>query len=90
MKNSKLLKHAAAIGIFAVLFYILCLIWRKFIPTDPELARLHLMFLKLSLPGFRGYDTASLIWGGLLSFVYGFIASLVFHALHRNCCGAKE
>lgn len=89
MKNNMLMKHAATVGMFAIVLYILCLLW-SFVLTEPAVAMFHQLALKTAFPGFRGFDVASLIWGGLLSFVYGFIASVIFHSLHRNCCGIKS
>ncbi|MBI4281014.1 hypothetical protein HY628_02345 [Candidatus Uhrbacteria bacterium] len=87
MTNSYV-RHAAKVGFFLILFYAVCLLW-KFMITDPEVARFHLLSLKLSLPGFSGFTTGSIVWGGVLSFVYGFFASLVFHGVHGKCCLPK-
>jgi hypothetical protein len=45
--------------------------------------------LKTAFPGFQGMDAASMLWGGVLSFVYGSVASVAFHGLHKGCCGLK-
>ena len=55
--------------------------------SDPEVLRFHLLSLKTAFPGFQGYDAVSILWGGIMSFAYGFIFSAVFHALHKGCCG---
>ncbi|MFA4954426.1 MAG: hypothetical protein WC641_03890 [Patescibacteria group bacterium] len=90
MKNGHLFKHAALVGVFAVLLYAACLLWR-FTMTDPAVIQFHLLALKTALPGFNGFDAASLILGGIMSFVYGFVISVVFHALHGNWdCGMKK
>lgn len=89
MNSSMLIRHAVMIGVFAVILFVLCLFWR-FTITDPLVAQMHLLNLKLVFPGFQGYDALSIIWGGVMSFVYGLIFSLVFHALHGTCCVAKK
>ncbi len=81
-------RHAAAVGLFVVGLYVLCLVWRVLL-TDPEVVRFHLLALKTTFPGFQGMDAASMLWGGVLSFVYGAVASVAFHGLHRGCCGLK-
>ena len=67
-----LLKHAAFIGVFAIFLYAACLLWR-FTMTDPDVIQFHLLALKTAFPGFKGFDVASVILGGIMSFVYGFI-----------------
>lgn len=90
MKIESLVKHAAFIGVFAIFLYAACLLWR-FTMTDPAVLQFHLLALKTALPGFNGYDTGSVVLGGAISFVYGFVISIVFHALHGNCpCGMKK
>ena len=78
-------KHALKIGVFAVALYLLCLLW-KFTMTDPAVMNLHLLSLKSLFPGFSGYDAFSLLWGAILAFVYAYLASTAFHALHSDCC----
>ncbi len=82
------MKHASKVGILLVILYIICLAY-KFIISDPSVAQLHLLLLELSLPGFTGFTIGSIIWGGVLAFIYGFAGSRVFHVLHRNCCEPK-
>lgn len=90
MKADSLLKHAAMIGLFAVVLYAACLLWR-FTMTDPAVMQFHLLALKSAFPGFSGYDAGSVVWGGVMSFIYGFIISFVFHSLHGACaCGVKK
>lgn len=89
MTKNALIRHAASVGLFIIVLYVLCLLWRLTI-TDPEVMKFHLLGLKTAFPGFQGFDVASMIWGGVLSFVYGFLASVAFHSLHRNCCGMKS
>ena len=90
MKNEYLLKHAAFIGVLALFLYAACLLWR-FTMSDPAVMQFHLLALKSAFPGFSGFDTGSVILGGVMSFVYGFIISIVFHSLHRNCtCEMKK
>ncbi len=88
-KHSNLMKHAVGIGAFVVVLYALCLFWRVTM-TDPEVIRFHLLALKTAFPGFQGLDLASIIWGGIISFVYGFVASVIFHKIHSGCCGIKD
>lgn len=80
--------HAAAVGLFFIGLYVVCLLWSNLL-TDPEAVRFHATSLKVLFPGFKGMDAMSMLWGGILSFVYGFIGSVAFHGLHRNCCGIK-
>lgn len=88
MKNSVMPQHAAKVGVLVVIGYAACLLWKGLI-TDPSVAELHLKLLKLSLPGFQGFDAMSIAWGAILAFAYGFIFSYIFHSLHRGCCVEK-
>mgnify|MGYP001564603712 CR=1 FL=1 len=87
--NASLTKHAVTVGLFVVVLYVLCLLWRVTM-TDPEVIRFHLLSLKTALPGFQGFDALSIVWGGVISFVYGFLGSVIFHKLHSGCCGMKD
>ncbi len=89
MKNNALFSHAAGIGVFAVFLYVLCLLWR-YTMTDPSVIQFHLLALKTAFPGFSGLTAGSIVWGGVLSFVYGFVISVVFHALHMKCGCLKK
>lgn len=90
MKPEHLIKHALGIGCFAVILYIACLLWR-FTMTDPAVMQFHLLSLKTLFPGFTGFDLQSQVWGGALSFIYGFLISITFHSLHKNCgCDMKK
>lgn len=84
MKNQALFKHAATIGVFGLILYVLCLLWR-YTMTDPEVIKYHLLGLKTAFPGFQGMDSRSALIGGVWTFVYFFVGSVVFHTLHRNC-----
>lgn len=84
-----MLRHAATVGFFAVLLYAACLAWRYTI-VDVDVMNLHLLSLKMMFPGFQGYDVLSIVWGALLSFVYGVAASALFHTIHADCCGMKK
>lgn len=86
--KNKMWQHAALIGLFVVGLYALCLLWRLLL-TDPAVAEWHLLALKSAFPGFQGMDVGSMLWGAVLSFVYGFLASLAFHSLHKKCCEVK-
>ena len=86
--STLLTKHARQVGAFAVLLYGFCLLWKLLI-TDPAVANLHLLLLKLSLPGFSGFTVGSIVWGGALAFIYGTLAATVFHKLHKACCVPK-
>ncbi len=88
MTKSQGMRHAAAVGIFFVGLYVLCLLWPNLL-TDTEAVRFHLTSLKVAFPGFKGMDPASMLLGAVLSFGYGFVGSMAFHGLHRNCCGIK-
>lgn len=88
MKYPKQMRHAALVGGVVLVFYVLCLAYRLLL-TDPQLIGLHELSLRLWLPGFQGMDLASMLWGGLLSFAYGFVAAWVFHGIHKDCCGIK-
>lgn len=77
------------VGAFGVLLYAACLLWR-IVLTDPAVIQFHQLSLKTAFPGFQGMDALSMLWGAVMSFVYFFIASVVFHSLHRNCsCDMK-
>ncbi len=89
MINSKLATHAATVGLMTILLFIACMFWKMTI-TDPVVEQFHMLGLKLVFPGFRGFDVASILWGMLLSFVYGFVVSFVFHVLHPDCCPVKK
>jgi uncharacterized protein YggT (Ycf19 family) len=89
MKNAKLLTHAAAMGLMTILLFVLCMFWKMTI-TDPVVDQFHSLSLKLLFPGFKGFDVASILWGMVLSFVYGFVASFLFHTLHPDCCPMKK
>lgn len=54
--------------------------------TDPAVMQFHLLALKTAIPGFKGYDAFSILWGIILIFVYGFVASVIYHSLHLDCC----
>lgn len=81
--------HAVRIGGFLVLLYILCLVWPMVYPYSADVVAYHLLSLKLLFPGFGGYDIGSIVWGGAMSFVYGFVGSMLFHAFHNGCCKSK-
>ncbi len=86
-----LTKHAVRVGFVAVVLYVVCLVWRVPLQvTDPEVIKFHMLALKVALPGFQGYDVLSVILGGVLSFVYGFLAATLFHWLHKDCCVSKK
>ena len=89
MKGQVSIKHALLIGGFVIFLYVICLVWRVTL-TDPAAMAFHLTALKVAFPGFAGYDGLSIIWGGFLSGLYGFLASLIFHSLHQNCCEPKK
>lgn len=77
--------HALRVGLFFAGLYVLCLFWRLTM-TDPAVMNFHLLSLKTLFPGFQGYDALSILWGGVLSFAYGFAGSWVFHSFHNECC----
>lgn len=58
--------------------------------TDPEVIRFHLLALETALPGFKGFDFLSMLWGAGLAFVYGVLLSLAYHILHCDCTGCKN
>lgn len=82
--------HALRVGGFFILFYVICLVWPKIYPYGADVLVHHLLSLKLLFPGFQGYGIGSVVWGGVLSFVYGFVGSLAFHGLHKECCNGKK
>lgn len=87
--NMNTIEHASAVGFFATFLFIICLLWSVLL-TDPAVIAFHTLALKVAVPGFQGFDIASIIWGGLVSFFYGFLASILFHAIHKDCCNIKE
>ena len=84
-----MMKHACMVGCFIVVLYALCLIWPMVYPYGADVLAFHLLSLKLTFPGFQGYVLGSIVWGGVLSFVYGFVGSLLLHSFHRGCCQGK-
>ena len=82
--------HALRVGAFLILLYAVCLIWPAIYPYGADVLAYHLLSLKLLFPGFQGFAVGSIIWGGVLSFVYGFVGSLIFHSFHRGCCESKK
>ena len=84
MKNS-FLSHAMHVGFFVLFLYILCLWWPRVYPYETDVLTHHLLSLKLLFPGFQGYTLGSILWGGILSFVYGFMGSFIFHQAHKCC-----
>ncbi len=84
-----MLRHAATVGLYAVILYAVCLVWRYAL-ADAEIMRLHLSMLKMMFPAFQGYDRVSIVWGVLLSFIYGVLASVIFHSIHTECCNGKK
>ncbi len=88
MLQTQLFKHAATVGFFAVILYAACLAW-QYTMVDPAVSDLHLLLLRMTFPGFQGYDALSMVWGAVLSFGYGAAASALFHSLHSDCCGSK-
>ncbi|HBP00347.1 MAG: hypothetical protein UU48_C0006G0161 [Candidatus Uhrbacteria bacterium GW2011_GWF2_41_16] len=81
--------HAFRVGVFFIFLYALCLIWPRMYPYGTDVLIHHLLSLKLLFPGFQGYAIGSIFWGGILSFIYGFIGSFLFHVFHKNCCRGK-
>ena len=82
--------HAMRVGGFFVLLYALCLVWPTIYPYGADVLAHHLLSLKLLFPGFQGYGIGSVVWGGVLSFAYGLVGSLVFHSFHSVCCRTKK
>ncbi|MBI4437423.1 hypothetical protein HY631_00535 [Candidatus Uhrbacteria bacterium] len=82
-------KHACLVGCFIVLLYAICLIFPLIYPYGADVLAFHALSLKLAFPGFQGLTLGSIVWGGVLSFAYGFLASLLFHSFHRGCCQGK-
>lgn len=58
-------RHAAVIGLLAVILYALCLVWRYTI-ADPSVEQFHLLAPKLFFPGFAGYDAVNIPFTFLL------------------------
>ena len=81
--------HAIRVGGFFILLYALCLVWPRIYPYGADVLAHHLLSLKLLFPGFQDFAAGSVVWGGALSFVYGFVGSTVFHWLHKDCCKGK-
>lgn len=88
MKPS-LTSHATRVAGFLVIFYVLCLVWQMW-SADAAVQQFHLTSLKFLFPGFTGFTLVSIVWGGVLSFVYGFIGSYAFHGLHASCCTPQK
>ena len=88
-QTQALFKHAAIVGVFGAFLYIVCLLWR-YTMTDPTVMQFHFLMLKVSFPGFEGYDAASYVVGAGWTFIYFFLGSLAFHWLHGDCVCAKR
>lgn len=84
-----LTKHACLVGGVFVLLYAVCLLWPMVFPYEADVQVFHLLSLKLAFPGFQGFDLASMAWGVVLSFIYGFVAAFGVHAMHGGCCPKK-
>ena len=82
--------HVLRVGSFFVVLYALCIVWPIVYPYDTDVLAHHLLSLKLLFPGFQGYDFGSIIWGGVLSFIYSAIGSMIFHGFHSDCCKGKK
>lgn len=83
--KSTVSSHAVRVGGFFVILYVLCLVWQTW-SADAAVQAYHLTSLKFLFPGFMGFTLISIVWGGILSFVYGFVGSYVFHRFHAGCC----
>lgn len=81
--------HAVRVGGVFVVLYALCIAWPMIFPYAADVQAFHLLSLKLAFPGFQGFALGSIVWGAVMSFAYGAIASTVFHAMHAGCCKAK-
>ncbi len=88
MPTATLTRHATKVGAFVVVFFFVCLLWRLFL-VDPAVQEFHMLALKTALPGFQGYDILSILWGAILSFLYGFLAAQLCHRMHQDCCQGK-
>jgi len=84
------MSHAVRVGAFIVLFYVVCLVWPLIYPYSADVLTHHLLSLKLLFPGFLEYTAGSIVWGGILSFIYGFVGSMFFHAFHASYCVSKK
>jgi len=89
MKSNLFLGHVVGVGFFGVFLYVLCLFWR-YTMSDPAVMQFHLLALKTAFPGFIGYTSGSMLWGGVLSFAYGFVLSTLFHGMHMKCGCMKK
>lgn len=78
------LSHASRVGIFAATIYAICLVWPLIYTYPADVAAHHLLNLKLMFPGFQGYDVGSIMWGGVLSFAYGMVASVIYKSLQEK------
>lgn len=89
MKNTSHVRPAWTIGVFLVLLYLLCLAW-QYLLTDPAIQTLHVQLLMLTFPGFKGMTIGSMLWGGVLSFVYGWVGALIFRVVGNVSCQGKK
>lgn len=87
--QKSLSSHAIRVGGFFIILYLLCLVWQMW-STDAAIQTFHLTSLKFMFPGFTGFTLFSIIWGGILSFVYGFVGSYAFHRFHASCCTPQK
>lgn len=88
MKKS-LFQNSALVGLFAVLLFIACTLWR-FTISDPLVAEHHLLSLRVAFPGFTDFGASSMIMGIVYSFVYGFVIAIVFRQFHLGCCDKRK
>lgn len=82
--------HTVRVGGFFVLLYAICLLWPNVYAFSADALAWHLTALQFTFPGFKDLTTESVLWGGVLSFVYGAVGSIVYHAFHnKGCCKGK-
>lgn len=89
MKNASHARPAWTIGLFLVIIYLFCLAW-QFLLVDPAIQTLHVQLLMLTFPGFKAMTLGSMVWGGALSFVYGWVGALIYRSVVSISCKGKD
>ena len=85
MQPINLARHATIAGITALGAYCIALLW-QFTIVQPAVGVFYLNIFKLVFPGFYGFNAPSLLWGAVLSFIYGLLAAVLCFLIHHAFC----
>ncbi len=80
MPNNKnqFISRANQLGTFFVILFIICFAWFFLRSGSAEIKSLHNNLLALSFFGWSGFDAKSFILGSIQSFIWGYIAVLLW------------